>query len=77
MTEVCLVLVDEDQGETSLYVDGRLDTDYMRNDELGHYIKLLSPCTVTVREYLASDLAYVEEFGLPKSLEDLVDYVES
>lgn len=77
MTEVCLVLVDEDQGETSMYVDGRLDTAYMNNDELGHEIKGLSPCAVTIREYLASDLAYVAKFGLPKKLAELVNYDES
>lgn len=77
MTEVCLVLVDEDQGETSLYVNGELDTEYVSNDELGHEIKGLSPCTVTIREYLPSDLAYVAKFGLPKKLAELVNYDES
>lgn len=68
-----VVLVSTDHGDT-LYVNNE---HYAAVDDLWwatFHLSRLSPMHFVVREHLLSDFNYVEEFGWPSTLAELVKY---
>lgn len=71
-----VVLVSTDHGDV-LYVN---NDHYVSVDDLWwftYHLCRVSPMHFVVRENVASDSAYVEEFGWPVTLAELVKYGES